>query len=258
MQKQQVSQFVFKLKRNGNDVWLKKSGEDKRTLVNRALNAFVGRSERLSHLVLFSAYAPKVRFQHEVMALKYAASLNLPVPALLYIGRSWFVTESAGDPIIRFDGLPPRYLLSKAFDALQQMHRNAFIHGRPAMRDIVVNEQNEVTFLDLEESRASDSASLRVRDVFLFMLDSYRLTRLSQRARQQVIQSWLQQASDTEIKTFERFTRRLSQIIWIAHLARHFRRSRLTKQLILLERLLRRIDFTGAPTLPLARSCQYR
>lgn len=231
------------LERGEYCVWLKKCGEDKRTVLNRSLNRLFRKSKRFAHLTLFSAYTPKQRFEHEVAALEYAISCDLPVPKLLYIGRSWFVTESAGEPIVRARQHSPKLLFTKAMGCLQQLHREEFIHGRPAMRDIVVNQQGEVTLLDLEESRLSDSARLRVRDMALFLLDSYRLSRVSQKTRLDALNLWLQQSDPANTDELYRVTCRLKRLVWIAHTVLLVRNNRLSKQVIMFERLLQRVDF---------------
>ncbi len=239
MQVTSKNSYVYQIDSDGRRMWLKKCGEDKRNWFNVALNRIFRKSRRFGHLALYSAYPPKQRFLHELEALEFALEHQLPVPNLVFKSRSSFITESSGVPIHQLHTTSQDLLYRNAFNGLQRLHAANFIHGRPAMRDIVANDDLEVTFLDLEESRFSDSAKLKVRDMLLFMLDSYRLEQVSQQTRLTELLKWQHSADPVMIKLVNRYQFLLNGLIWIPKCIVHFRRNRLSSQLLALHQLLK-------------------
>ncbi len=240
MQVTSKNAYVYQIESDGRSVWLKKCGEDKRNWFNVALNRLFRTSRRFSHLVLYSAYPPKQRFLHELEALEYALARDLPVPKLIFKSRSSFMTESSGVPIHKAQNHLPDILYVRAFMGLVRLHQASFIHGRPAMRDIVVNDEGRVTFIDLEEARFSDSAKLKIRDMLLFILDSYRMEEVSQQTRLSELLTWHCHADNDMIKALNRNIFWLNLLIWLPKSILHFRRNRLSSQLVALHTLLKR------------------
>lgn len=58
-------------------------------------------------------------------------------------------------------------VLLKAFSELARIHQANCYHGRPALRDILINSDKQLTFIDLEESGIDGNASLMARDIFI-------------------------------------------------------------------------------------------
>ncbi|SDH99342.1 hypothetical protein SAMN04488136_14218 [Vibrio xiamenensis] len=239
MQVTSKNSYVYQIETDGRSVWLKKCGEDKRNWFNVALNRLFRTSRRFSHLALYSAYPPKQRFLHELAALEYALERDLPVPKLIFKSRSSFITESSGVPIHQAEAHSQDILYIDAFSGLLRLHQASFIHGRPAMRDIVVNDDGRVTFIDLEEARFSDSAKLKIRDMLLFMLDSYRMEQVSQQTRLSELLKWHQTADAPKLKALNRNIFWLNLLIWAPKLILRFRRNRLSSQLVAMHKLLK-------------------
>ncbi|MFB9136580.1 hypothetical protein [Vibrio olivae] len=234
--------YVYQLEVHGRQVWLKKCGEDKRNWFNVLTNKLFRSCPHLTHLALYSAYPPKQRFLHELEALEYALAHHLPVPKLIFKTRSSFATENSGIPIHQVQNQPQERLYINAFKNLQRLHQEGFIHGRPAMRDIVVDEQGKVTFLDLEESRVSTLPKLQVRDLILFMLDSYRLESVSQETRLQELLAWHLTASEAMRTELHKTIEFIHHWVWLPTLILRFRHNRLSQQYVALHGLLRRYE----------------
>lgn len=235
--------FVYMLEQCNSTYWLKKCGEDKRNAINRLINFYLRHKKNLSHLVLTSGLSPKERFKKEVALLDYANKHGLSTPDLIFKGRSFFITKNAGEPIHRQDEQKHAALFMKATDVLCEFHRHNMIHGRPAMRDIVVNDEGKVTFLDLEEARISSNPTLRTRDFLLFLLDSYRLNEVSDDIRLRALMHWYQEFGHGTDKAFRLAETVLNRFNWVAKLVLAVRKkNRLSEQLLALHRLLKRFE----------------
>ncbi|MCA2018480.1 hypothetical protein LDJ79_20355 [Vibrio tritonius] len=235
--------FVYMLEQYNSTYWLKKCGEDKRNAINRLINFYLRHKKNRSHLVLTSGLSPKERFKKEVTLLDYANKHGLSTPDLIFKGRSFFITKNAGEPIHRQDEKRHTGLFMKATDVLCDFHRHNMIHGRPAMRDIVVNEEGKVTFLDLEEARISSNPTLRTRDFLLFLLDSYRLKQVSDETRLRALLHWYQEFGQGTEKAFRLTETVLNRFSWIAKLVLMVRKkNRLSEQLLALRQLLKRFE----------------
>lgn len=236
--------FVHMIEQSDTIYWLKKCGEDKRNVLNKTINFYLNHQKGLSHLSLTSGLSPKERFNKEVSILEYANEQHLPIPEVVFKGRSFFVTKNAGEPLHRANPSLHPELFKKAVATLGQFHRKGVIHGRPAMRDIVVNDNGAVTFLDFEEARLSNNPTLRARDFLLFLLDSYRLKSVTQEQRLAALIHWYQEFGEGTDKTFQLIESTLGRIGWVGKLILTFRRNRLSAQLLELRSLL--ADFEAA------------
>ncbi|MCK6264089.1 hypothetical protein KP803_12485 [Vibrio sp. ZSDE26] len=233
-------EYVHLVERDGTRYWLKKRGEEKRNPMSLMINGVLTLYKPWAHLTLHSGLTPAQRFAKELSILGDCQRLNLPIPRLYTAGRAYFVTLCAGKPITEQQGAKNKTLFHSAFDSLHALHKEKIIHGRPAMRDMVVNDQGNVVLLDFEEARRSESALLRTRDMFLFMLDSFRLSGVSQKTRLSVLKRWCTTypLSVVHIKRLNWF---IIKLLWIPKLILHVRKNRLSKQLLLTQRLLSHI-----------------
>ncbi len=234
--------FVFMLERHNDIYWLKKRGEDKRNLLNRLINGYLQTKKNLAHLVLHSGLSPRERFSKELESLEYVLDHELPGPQVVATGKSFFITESAGIPIKDRPANEQHRLFLNAARVLIRFHRAGVIHGRPAMRDIVANDAGEITFLDFEEARISDCPILRSRDMLLFLMDSYRLKRVSQQTRLMVLSAWLNEFGSDPQRIVRIVKNVIERLIWLPKLILSVRNNRLSKQILLLDRLLKRYE----------------
>ena len=91
----------------------------------------------------------------------------------------FFVIEDVGEPVARLfkystDEKFKHEILLKAARALAGLHTLNFAHGRPALRDIAI-KNDEINFLDFESKFFSDDLKLRkCRDLLVFIHELYR------------------------------------------------------------------------------------
>lgn len=234
--------YVCYLERQEQGYWLKFCGEGKRNVLNRSFNFIVGLLESTKDWKLHSALDTKTRFLHEQKQIVVAKDLGLPVPNLVIKGRGVFVTECAGQPITQPHAVSEKERLFKAMAALIDFHNKNFIHGRPCMRDILINEQGHITYIDFEESRLSACPVMRTRDVLLFLLDSYRLKKVSQSTRFKLLEQWREYVGHGADKHLQWALKILTFNSWIPRLILRFKSNRLSRQLLLLQRLLNSND----------------
>lgn len=232
--------FIYQLKRHDKRYWMKFCGENKRNPINRLFNRLMTLSEKSQNWQLHSGFDTKTRFLLEQSHLIEAAKRSLPVPRVVMQGRGLFVTECAGQPLTESHTVSPKQRLTKAMRGLIAFHQQDMIHGRPAMRDILINDAGQVTYIDFEESRFSACQTLRTRDVLLLLLDSYRLPRVSQATRLALLTEWQQQVGQGSTHNLAVVARFLTYNRWMAKLVLTFKSNRLSRQLLLLERLLSR------------------
>ncbi|WP_047049595.1 hypothetical protein [Vibrio mexicanus] len=176
----------------------------------------------------------------EQKTLRTAYEKSLPVPKIIMEGRGLFVTECGGQPITLPHEVHPKLRLQRAMDALVKFHQNEVIHGRPAMRDILINESGSVTFVDFEEARISGCPNLMARDTLLLLLDSYRLNKVSQKTRVEMLNQWLEEAGKGSQRAINCAARTLAALRWLPKTVLVFKRNRLSRQILLLERVLQK------------------
>ncbi|MGF1697188.1 hypothetical protein L4D20_18275 [Vibrio kyushuensis] len=235
------TEYVHLLERGGKRYWLKKRGEEKRNAVSLLINGFLTIYKPWRHLILHSGLSPMQRFTKETSILADCQRLNLPIPRLYTKGRAYFVTLCAGKPITTKQETENKTLFYSALNSLNSLHKAKIVHGRPAMRDMVVDSQGKVILLDLEEARRSASSLLRARDILLFLLDSFRLSGVSQETRLTALRQWCDEFHLSTIH-IKRVSRLITHLIWVPKLILRFKNNRLSKQLLLTHRILSRVN----------------
>jgi tRNA A-37 threonylcarbamoyl transferase component Bud32 len=192
----------------------------------------------LSFLEIRSAMPPQQRFDLELQHLREFSDLGLPVPQLVEATNDYFITKAAGQQLTRPQPFPNKALLTQAFDLLGQFHQADVIHGRPAMRDILVNEEGKLTYIDLEEARHTQSQTLKSRDATLLLVDSYCLRAVSQQTRVQLVRYWIAQAHSQDCQYWEKLLGWYRYLHWLPRLILRFKNNSLSKQIILTARVI--------------------
>ncbi|WP_117232712.1 hypothetical protein [Vibrio maerlii] len=231
---------VYSARLGDKKVWVKRCGEDKRTRLNQTIQWVSNKFVFLKHWQLSSALCPVTRFKHELKHHQYFQSLGLPVPKILYHTEHYFITEDKGVRIDKCNQAPNSTQLALAFDALTQFHQAGVVHGRPNMRDIVYHPSSGIHLLDLEEAKVSKCPKLVARDVFLFLLDSYRLFGVSQSTRMRLLLRWLHATGKHSAKYLNFILGLLRLGLWIPLAVLKFRDNRLSSQILLTFRLLKK------------------
>ena len=122
---------------------------------------------------------PYKSFAAEIKKLEILNEANAPAPKLVLKSDEFFVIEDVGEPISQLlkysnDENFKHEILLKAARALAGLHALNFAHGRPALRDIAI-KNDEVKFLDFESKFFSKDLELqKCRDLLLFIHELYR------------------------------------------------------------------------------------
>jgi tRNA A-37 threonylcarbamoyl transferase component Bud32 len=231
---------VYKLTHDKSTYWVKVCGEDKSNFV-RALSTKIAKLESLSYLRSNAALDTKVRFNHEKTTIQYLYQEGLNVPHILVDAEDFFVTPNAG---VSLDRAPKEYfegeLLNTLFSQFGEMHNRDIVHGRPAMRDILVNEQQHITLVDFEESVLSANSQLKARDIFLLLMDLCRIEHLTKKQKIQAVELWKNIVSEADWQALQKMCRTLSHFQFVAQLVLKFKpRNRTSNQILSTLSLLR-------------------
>jgi len=118
---------------------------------------------------------PYKSFAAEIKKLEILNEANAPAPKLVLKSDEFFVIEDVGELFKYSNNEKFKHeILLKATRALAGLHALNFAHGRPALRDIAI-KNDEINFLDFESKIFSDDLELRkCRDLLVFIHELYR------------------------------------------------------------------------------------
>ena len=154
---------VFSFEFDGQKFWLKR----------------IEKSIEGSFLTKIFKPNPYRSFAAEIKKLEILNEANAPAPKLVLKSDEFFVIEDVGEPVSRLfkystDENFKHEILLKAARALAGLHALNFAHGRPALRDIAI-KNDEIKFIDFESKFFSDDLELRkCRDLLVFIHELYR------------------------------------------------------------------------------------
>lgn len=100
---------------------------------------------------------------------------GLPAPQVVASGSDYFILKDAGTILPKvLPTLPEdaqRDLLRRALKTLQQVHAAGQYHGRPMIKDMVVDAEGRITLLDFEETPLDvmSLAEAQARDLLVFL-----------------------------------------------------------------------------------------
>ncbi|MDR9827737.1 hypothetical protein RCJ22_19235 [Vibrio sp. FNV 38] len=234
---------VYKLTHEDSIYWVKVCGEDKSTFV-RLISTKLAKFESLSYFRSNAALDSKVRFDHEKTTIQYLYQEGLNVPHILIDEELFFVTPNAG---VCLDRAPKQFfngnLLDTLFLQFGEMHNRDIVHGRPAMRDILINEDQSITLVDFEESVLSANSQLKARDIFLLLMDLYRIDSLTKKQKLKAIKIWKDTVSSQDWQALMKMCHTLNNFKFVAQLVLKFKpRNRASHQILSTLSLLREVD----------------
>lgn len=202
---------VYPVELDNQSFWVKVCGEDKNTLLRRlALRA--SKLPALHYFKLNSPLPASKRFMLEIEAICQMSDAELPVPDLVSINKNFFISKNAGKPV---NADTPFADLSTVFLTLARFHRKGFVHGCPAIRDVIISDDRQVTFIDFEETAERFDYKLMARDVFLLMMDLYRLPQLDNQQRLLLLQVWQQTAPQQASACLPTLVALLKKFAWL-------------------------------------------
>tara|TARA_Y100000588_G_scaffold274362_1_gene290365 strand:- start:292 stop:1098 length:807 start_codon:yes stop_codon:yes gene_type:complete len=193
---------VYCFSYNDECYWLKAFGEDKNNFVRKSSNMIskLFKSDYFKNNASSMNMNQRIEFEKKVIKLIDKSSSL--VPNLIKEGDGYFVTKDSGTNLknVKKERLNEG-ILNKIFQGLMTIHRMNVSHGRPAMRDILLSDSNEVVFIDFEEASINPSAQLKARDFMLLIIDLESLGLMND-LLEKTITNWLKKEEQDVIDAF--------------------------------------------------------
>ena len=183
--------------------------------------------EQLSGVEKLLKPRPKLAFRNEIESLQFFREKNAPVPELMLFSDDFLVLKdsgvSAGSTLENDKFSEPQriQILNDCAKALANWHRMNFIHGRPAIRDMLWKEGN-VTFIDFENHK--ERANLlyqKARDALIFVHSLCREETLSDEQVQKVTGVYQQHC---EPAIWAEMQKMLARLRWLYYVLLPFKR----------------------------------
>ncbi|MCH4188412.1 MAG: hypothetical protein LKF60_07190 [Megasphaera sp.] len=114
---------------------------------------------------------------YKIMTVRQYAPL---APAIVLLTENYFVMESCGKTMQGVAKEAPwqevrLHAFEKAGCSLALLHQAGLHHGRPALRDIAYDKENDtITFIDWENEKTFVSLDTKALDIFLFIHSCFR------------------------------------------------------------------------------------
>ncbi|EPA8651840.1 hypothetical protein ACQ7RL_001271 [Photobacterium damselae] len=233
--------YVHKFSINEESYWIKYGGEPKQGFLKKIIN-LIYQFTHWDFLAMNSVLPSEIRFKNELKNLIWLKSMNLPIPDVVDMSSKHFVTKDIGKPLSQFQ--PGTYCCS-FYDVLMifhQFHMTQACHGRPALKDILCNEDGHLFLIDFEESHIHCSSKLMARDILLIILESYRVAGLHDYKRFKALLLWKEMTDLHISRDLLSISRWLTVLIFIPKMVIKFKpKNRLSLQLIKAERLLAKL-----------------
>lgn len=152
----------------------------------------------------------------ESKRLRELAKLGAPVPSILKETQDSLVIADAGlnlEKVIKRSDDPKRFaLLMKAIESIQRLHTLETAHGRGMLKDMVINDQGHISFIDLAEDPLSHMtlAQAKGRDWLMFLFSALPFTQESQQVKLiEVVKAAMDPLTLKEFKRTIRLIKRL-------------------------------------------------
>ncbi|TVS18641.1 MAG: hypothetical protein EA424_10440 [Planctomycetaceae bacterium] len=222
--------LVFSLTFDQQKVWIKRRPEPKKLFWHR-----------LQKILAVVLHAPLLRptvstggaesLRHEADRLARLRAHGIPVPDVILCEPDFLVTEDCGAPLdVWLWTLPTiqerRVWLERALQLLLRVHAVGMVHGRPMLRDMLI-EEGELTLIDLEEdpTQFMPLAHAQARDLWLFMVGVAPLLANEMEAAK-VLAQWRDSICSETQRVLRRLVKTLRPFSWTLDktLARHLGR----------------------------------
>jgi tRNA A-37 threonylcarbamoyl transferase component Bud32 len=221
---------IHRLLVNQQIYWLKVAGEEKTNLIRR-FSLQLAKCPNLQLFKVNSVLTAVERLQLEIRHTQFMYNLALPVSEIALAGRDYLLTRDAGSMLAKLplESASLHKVLLKTFAELARIHQAHCYHGRPALRDILLNNEQQLTFIDLEESGIDGNAMLMARDVFLLLMDINRLAQISAEQQQVYVQHWRERAPEAAVQALPQVYRLLNKLSGLARLLLKFKDNQTAK-----------------------------
>ncbi|WP_413110668.1 RIO1 family regulatory kinase/ATPase [Thaumasiovibrio sp. DFM-14] len=232
---------VYPISVDNQKYWVKVCGEDKKTLT-RMLSAYLSQFNMMRFLRTNATKSAQQRFEEEVSIMSRLAEQGVPVPALVAKTAQYYVTLDSGRTLNSVEPEQlPLDLSDKVFELFASLHQIEIVHGRPAMRDILLQSDGSVALIDFEESMPAPSPQMMARDMFLLLMDFCRLPQVTEEDKLRGLALWHQRVGDSAWQELKRIARLLNRFRFVAKAILLFKDNRTSKQILNALALIERI-----------------
>lgn len=233
---------VVRFEALNNVYWLKRAGENKDNFIRR-VSAFLGRYNSFSIFDTKATLCSKERIQHEKRVLNYLYEKKFATPKIEFEGDDYFVTLNSGTPLNKVNQVRiQQSTIDDLFILMGELHSNNIAHGRPTLRDIVIDDNNKLRLLDFEEAIINPSNQQIARDVYILLLELSDLESITASQKTRSLLIWKEKTPDEVWHQFVKISRYVRYFVPLAHLIKIFKkRNRLSQQVIATVKLLKKI-----------------
>ena len=234
---------AVKFKANNNTYWLKSAGENKDNFVRRFF-AFLARYKAFSFFETKATWSSIERMQHEKKVLRYLNEKQFTAPLIEYEGDGFFVTLDNGNPLNSVDQVRiNQSTIDDLFTLILDLHSHNIAHGRPALRDIVIDDNNALKLLDYEEAIIDPTDQKMARDIFILLLELNDLTSITEDQKINSLLVWKERTSDEIWLQLIKLSQLVQSVVFLAHLVQFFKkRNRLSRQIIKTVKLMKKVS----------------
>ena len=193
---------VQKVTQNGKTVWIKRPEQTRRSLfviIHKALSYFLPTALKPTN-----ATGGMQALIDEADKLKKFSAHSINVPNIIRVNTDHIVLSDTGMSLRKslkalHKETERMVILEKAAFVLIKAHRANLTHGRPHIKDMTIDESQNIYLLDLEESPEKVMAleDAQARDVWLFISSSAEYFADKPAAIAMLLKLFLNNCSDT-------------------------------------------------------------
>jgi tRNA A-37 threonylcarbamoyl transferase component Bud32 len=234
---------AVKFEADNNTYWLKSAGEDKDNFIRR-VSVFLAKYDALSFFDIKAAWSSIERMQHEKKVLHYLNEKKFAAPQIEHDGNGFFVTIDNGVPLNSVDQERiNQSTIDDIFTLILDLHSHNIAHGRPALRDIVIDDNNALKLLDYEEAIIDPTDQKMARDIFILLLELNDLTSITEDQKINSLLVWKEKTSNEVWLQLIKLSKLVQGVVFLAHLVQFFKkRNRLSRQIIKTVKLMKKVS----------------
>lgn len=234
---------AVKFRAKNNTYWLKSAGEDKDNFIRR-ISVFLAKFKALSYFDTKATWSSFERMQHEKKVLHYLNEKKFTAPQIEHEGDGFFVTLDNGIPLNEVEQKRiNQSTVDNLFTLMLDLHSHNIAHGRPALRDIVVDENNALKLLDYEEAVIEPTDQQMARDIFILLMELSDLTSVTEDQKIKSLLDWKEKTSSDVWAQLIKISKFLQSVVFFAHLVQFFKkRNRLSRQIICTLKLMKKVS----------------
>ncbi len=223
---------VYPIVINNEKFWIKICGEDKYNAI-RKFSSWLAQFKLTQFMKTSAIYTPQDRLSKEIEVMSCLAEKGVAVPELVEADSHFYVTTDAGKMLNKLTPEEvPTNLSEQVFSLFATLHGHDVVHGRPAMRDMLLNEDGSLTLIDFEESTVGHNPQLMARDIFLLLMDLCRLSSITVEDKLRGLALWREQVTEEAWQELKRMGKILNYFTFVAKAILLFKDNRTSKQIL--------------------------